>query len=216
MVWGVGRDRETTPPDEAGHVGIAHCRWPSTCPFSDLDGPILSDFATSVAAEGKVRVYQARGHRLPDGWILDSEGRPSNDPNDLYEGGALLPVGGSVGHKGYALAFMADVFGGVLSRDGFPGGPGPQFSNGSLIVAIDIERFAPLRTVRAEVSRMAEYVKSTPPAEGSQRVMYPGEKEAKTRLERTAKGVEIEEATWKQVLDLVGEYGLEKTLGLLP
>ena len=183
---------------------------------SNLEGPILSDFATSVAAEGKLRVYRARGHKLPDGWILDKEGRPSNDPNDFYEGGAILPVGGSVGHKGYALAFMTDVFGGILSRDGFTGGAGKQFSNGSLIVAIDIERFAPLETVRAEVSKMAEHVTDTPLAEGSHGVMYPGEKEAKTRMERGEAGVEIEQDTWGQIMALVQEYGLGETLSPMP
>jgi uncharacterized oxidoreductase len=183
---------------------------------SNLDGPILSDFATSVAAEGKLRVYRARGHKLPDGWILDKEGRPSNDPNDFYEGGAILPVGASVGHKGYALAFMTDVFGGILSRDGFTGGAGKQFSNGTLMVAIDIERFAPLDTVRAEVSRMAEHVTDTPLAEGSHDVMYPGEKEAKTRLERGKDGVEIEQDTWGQIMALVQEYGLGETLSPMP
>ena len=88
---------------------------------SEEEGPILSDFATCVAAEGKIRLSRARGHKLPDGWILDKEGRPSNDPNDFYAGGAILPVGGSVGHKGFCLAFMTDLFGGILSRDGFSG-----------------------------------------------------------------------------------------------
>lgn len=183
---------------------------------SEEEGPVLSDFATSVAAEGKIRVYRARGHKLPDGWILDKDGRSSNDPNDFYAGGAILPVGGSVGHKGYCLAFMTDLFGGILSRDGFPGSPGKQFSNGSLIVAIDIERFAPLAVVRSEVSKMVDYVKDTPPAEGFEYVMYPGEKEAKNRRERGKNGVELEDETWNQVMALVKEYGVANELGKLP
>jgi uncharacterized oxidoreductase len=132
---------------------------------SNLEGPILSDIATAVVAEGKLRIYKASGHRIPEGWVLDSEGRPSNDPNDL----------------GYTLAFMADAFGGILSRGSFSGSPGEYFSNNSLIVAIDIERFAPLETAKAEVSRMAKHMKETPLAEGFQRILYPGEKEVKTR-----------------------------------
>ncbi len=181
----------------------------------EQEGPILSDFATSVAAEGKIRVYRARGHELPDGWILDKEGRPSNDPNDFYEGGAILSVGGSVGHKGFCLAFMADLFGAILSRDGFPGSPGKQFSDGSLIVAINIDRFAPLAAVKSEVSKMVNYVKDTPPAEGFEYVLYPGEKEAKNRKERGQNGIEIEDETWNQVMALVQEYGVADKLGKL-
>jgi uncharacterized oxidoreductase len=183
---------------------------------SEEEGPIVSDFATSVAAEGKIRVSRARGQKLPDGWIIDKEGRPSNDPNDFYAGGAILPVGGSVGHKGFCLAFMTDLFGGLLSRDGFPGAPGKQFSNGSLIVAIDIERFAPLTAVRSEVSKMVHHLKDTPPAEGFKYVMYPGEKEAENRKERGKNGVEIEDETWNQVMAWVQEYGVADKLGQLP
>ncbi len=178
--------------------------------------PILSDFATSVAAEGKVRVYRARGEKLPDGWIYNPEGRPSNDPNDFYAGGAILPVGGSVGHKGYCLSFMVDLLGGILSRDGIPSNPGKQFSNGTLILAMDLERFAPLGQIRSEVSGMVNYVKDTPLAEGFQQVLAPGEKEAKNRKERRQKGVIIEDETWGQVVTLAKEYGLADRLVSLP
>jgi len=178
---------------------------------------IVSDFATCAAAEGKIRVYRARGHKLPDGWILDKDGRPSNNPNDFYDGGAILPVGGSVGHKGYCLAFMTDLFGSLLSRDGFPPKPGDQqLSNSSLFLALDIERFAPLAAVKSEVSMMVNYVKETPPAEGFDQILYPGEKEAKSRKERGKSGVEIEDDTWNQVMGLVKEYNLGDKLGKLP
>jgi uncharacterized oxidoreductase len=183
---------------------------------SNLERPILSDIATSVVAEGKLRIYKASGHRIPNGWVLDSEGRPSNDPNDFYNGGALLPLGGSEGHKGYTLAFMADLFGGILSGGGFAGSPGECFSNNSLIVAIDVERFAPLETVKADVSRLTKRMKDTPLAEDSRGILYPGEKEVGTRLERRAKGVDIEDATWEQVMALIREYALEDTVGPLP
>jgi uncharacterized oxidoreductase len=183
---------------------------------SNLESPILLDIATSVVAEGKLRIYKASGHRIPDGWVLDSEGRSSNDPNDFYNGGALLPLGGSEGHKGYTLAFMAEIFGGILSGGSFAGSEGEHFSNNSLIVAMDVERFAPLETVKAKVSRMTERMKDTPLAEGSKGILYPGEKEVTTRLERQAKGVDIENATWEQVITLIREYALEGTVGPLP
>jgi uncharacterized oxidoreductase len=183
---------------------------------SEEEGPILSDFATSVAAEGKIRVYRARGHRLPDGWLLDKEGRPTNDPNDYYAGGAILPVGGSVGHKGYCLAFMTELFSGILSRDGFAASPGKQFSNASLIVVIDIDRFVPLAAAKSEASKMVAYVKDTPPAKGFEQVFYPGEKEARNRKERGKTGVEIEDDTWNQVVALVKEYGVADKVGEVP
>ena len=183
---------------------------------SEEEGPILSDFATSVAAEGKIRVYRARGHRLPDGWLLDKEGRPTNDPNDYYAGGAILPVGGSVGHKGYCLAFMTEIFSALLARDGFAASPGKQFSNAALILVMDIERFAPLAAAKSEASKLVAYVKDTPPAQGFDGVLYPGEKEARSRKKCGMNGVEIEDETWNQVMALVKEYGVTGKLGQLP
>src|SRR5438067_7266104 len=46
--------------------------------------PVVLDFGTSVAAEGKIRVALQKKERLPDGWVVDHMGKPSNDPNVLY------------------------------------------------------------------------------------------------------------------------------------
>jgi uncharacterized oxidoreductase len=184
--------------------------------FPGEEGPIISDFATSVASEGKVRVYRARRQNLPQGWILDKKGDPSETPNDFYDGGTLLPVGGSVGHKGFCLAFMTDVFGGILARNGFIGNPNKQFSNGSFFVVIDIERFAPLAPAKSEASTMVKFVKDTPLARGFEHILYPGEKEAKSRKERSKTGIEIEDETWNQIMALVEEYRVAEKLGKLP
>lgn len=55
--------------------------------------PFWMDFATSACAEGKLRVAWAEGKPVPDGWILDKDGRPSNNPSDFYDGGVILPWG---------------------------------------------------------------------------------------------------------------------------
>jgi len=228
-------------PEMAAHVGIAAIMWsgsiggpfPIVAPFggrrpklgtnpvamafpSGLEGPILLDFATSMAAEGKLRVYRNRGKPLPDAWIINSEGVPSTDPNDFYNGGALLPVGGlSGGHKGYALSFIVGLFG-LLAALGSPEAKEREMRWGSAIVAIDISRFAPLEEFQVRVREAVEFVKDTPPMEGFQGVLYPGEIEARTRQERLVKGVEVEETTWNQILECVREYGLEDKLAPLP
>ena len=70
---------------------------------SDLEGPLYLDMATSAAAAGKIALSVARGTPVPPGWIIDRDGRPTTDPSQLRQGGALLPVGGSEGYKGYGL-----------------------------------------------------------------------------------------------------------------
>jgi uncharacterized oxidoreductase len=183
---------------------------------STPEAPILLDFATSIAAEGKLRVYRARGQTLPDEWVLSKEGLPSKDPNDYYDGGSILPLGGlQGGHKGYALSFMVALFGAALGDLARLDVGVDSRMDGSSIIVIDVGALAPLDDVRAKVENVVRYVKDTPAMEGSSGVLYPGEIEAKTRQERLAKGVEVEQATWDLVVELIKEYGLEGDLGHL-
>ena len=72
-----------------------------------LDGDsFVMDFATSAAAEGKIRVARDSGKSVPEGWLRDSAGRPTTDPNDFYDGGTLLTFGE---HKGSAIAIMTTL-----------------------------------------------------------------------------------------------------------
>ena len=182
-----------------------------------LGSPVLLDFATSMAAAGKIHVYRARGELLPEEWVLSKEGIPSKDPKDYDDNGALLPIGGlSGGHKGYALSVMVALFGGALAS--FTSGNLEEMRTimGCSIVVIDVSKFAPVEELHEEVDGFLRFLKDTPPMQGSSGVLYPGEVEARSRQERSAKGVEIEEATWNEVLKEIREYGLEKELTPLP
>src|SRR5258708_15262124 len=80
--------------------------------------PIVIDMATSAAAYGKIEIARRRAGPIPEGWAVDSEGRDTTNPNDMVEGGALLPLGSDRdrgGHKGYGLDIMVDVLCCVLS-----------------------------------------------------------------------------------------------------
>ena len=177
--------------------------------------PILLDFATSMAAEGKLRVYRARGHSLPDEWVLTKEGLPSKDPNDYYDGGSILPMGGlHGGHKGYALSFMVTLFGAAIGGLDSLDVAESQLS-GSSIIVVDLEALAPLDDLATRVQNLVGYVKDTPASVGSGGVLYPGEIEANSRRQRLADGIPVEQATWDKAGDLIKEFGLEGELGHL-
>ena len=76
--------------------------------------PIILDISTCTIAEGKIKVAFNKGAKVPDGCILDGEGRPTNDPKAFYASppGAILPLGG---HKGYGLSVIAEVLAGALT-----------------------------------------------------------------------------------------------------
>ena len=171
-------------------------------------GPFLMDMATSVVAEGKVRMYRFRGEQTPAGWIIDSDGNPTTDPNDFYGGGAILPLGREEGHKGYALAFMVDLFGGVLSGGGIPGDPTDSFSNDSMIIVLDPERFVPIEEAKRRASIMTDHLKGTRLSDESRPIMYPGEIEAKARAANQDRPIELVEATWQGILSVLRQYSI--------
>src|SRR5690606_37057489 len=75
---------------------------PITMSAPGPNGPLVLDMTTSASAEGKLRVAFQKGEHVPEGWIIDCEGRPSTDPAVFYADppGALLPLGGPLGFKG--------------------------------------------------------------------------------------------------------------------
>jgi hydroxycarboxylate dehydrogenase B len=173
------------------------------CPTGS-DVPISFDVATTVAAEGKVRLKRNRKEQTPPGWLLDSEGKPTTDPNDLYNKpeGSILPVGG---HKGYSLALMIEVLGGIVARAGYSReNPGPVL-NGLFMVVVDIGRFVSPQNFRAEVDDLLRYIKTSPPIQPGGEILYPGEPEARTETERRRKGIFIEDETWGQIVQAAKE-----------
>ena len=175
---------------------------------SSLAGPFLLDMATSVAAEGKVRMYRAQGTSTPSGWIIDSDGNPSTDPEDFAAGGALLPVGRAEGHKGYALAFMVELLGGIMSGGGTSSEPGRSFSNDSMIVVLDPQRFVPIAELKERSQRLTEHLKGTRLADESRPVLYPGEVEAETRTANRDRDIELPEPVLQQFRKMLRRFSL--------
>ncbi len=157
-------------------------------PTSPGAPPLVVDFATSATAEGKVAVARTRGETLPEGQVVDADGNPSTDPEALYAGGALLPMGA---HKGYGLALVADLVAGMLSGTGSVTAAGYDGTFGTLLVAIDVAPFCDPDAFRREVEDLRDRVHATPTAVGFDAVQVPGEPEWTTRAERLAGGVPV-------------------------
>lgn len=181
---------------------------------SNLEGPMFIDMATSAVAAGKLGVASARGASVPEGWIIDKDGNPSTDPSDLRNGGAVLPLGGPEGHKGYGLSVMVEIFSGILTGLGFGHDPSGRHNDGCFMAAFNVEAFRPLDDFKREVTEFAEYLKSTPPAAGFTEVFYPGELEHLKERQLRQEGISVEDATWDALRGLADEYGLTEALGL--
>jgi uncharacterized oxidoreductase len=163
--------------------------------------PVVADISTCVAPEGKIRWHRNMGLRVPPGWILDAEGQPSTDPNAFYgpPRGGILPLGGSAGHKGFALGLLVEILGGTLA--GVAATEDVGVGNGICFVVIDPESFLPLDQFRSLMDSLAAYIKSSAPVDGVDQVLMPGELEFRTKAARTVSGIPIDDTTWRSIID---------------
>lgn len=174
--------------------------------------PVVADFSTSVAPEGKIRFYRNEGKPVPDGWILDAEGQPTNDPNDFYgpPRGGILPLGASAGHKGFALSLLVEIFGSALAGIG-PTDPHAK-GNGVCFIVIDPAAFCPLETFRRLMDETVRYMKSSPPVPGVAEVLVPGELEFRTMATRKWEGIPVDDATINAIRDYCQRFHVEFAL----
>lgn len=160
--------------------------------------PFVLDFATSAVAEGKVRVARNSGKEIPTGWVLDKEGNPTTNPADLYEGGMLLPA---AGHKGYSLALLIDLLGGMLTGGGSaPEAGSTMQSNGVLFIVLAVSAFRTPAEFAEEAQAMVDRIKATPLAPGFSAILLPGEPEQQTAAQRRANGVPLDDGSWTQMV----------------
>lgn len=174
--------------------------------------PLLLDIGTSATAEGKVRVKKIAGDKCPEGWLLDSDGRPTTDPNDLYADppGTILPMGGNQAYKGFGLALMIEIFAGALSG-GVTIREKPINQNGNCVFmqVINPEFFGGRDHFAAEVKQLAGFLRSCPTIDGVDEIMLPGDPERKTLTARSENGIPFDEGNWQHLLALAAELNVE-------
>ena len=161
------------------------------------------DASSSTIDETDVRLARAKGESLPAGCVYDCFGRPTGDPDDLFAGGALAPLGGAVaGHKGYGLALASALFGALAPRDdAAPVG-------GLFLQVVDPAAFGDAAAYRETVDEALATVKHCRPAAGRSEVLVPGELEARNRDERGRAGILLPETTWSDLTALGARFGV--------
>jgi len=163
--------------------------------------PIIHDMSTGTIAAGKVRVARNKGERLPEGALIDNQGRPTTDPEDFFADppGAITTA---AGHKGYGLAMFVEILAGSLtggssSHPDHPTADRPV--NNLLSILIDPERMAGSDAMAADIDRLVAWVKASPPASPGGEVLMPGEVERRSRDARKAGGISLDPNTISQI-----------------
>lgn len=173
--------------------------------------PLVLDFSTSATAEGKVRVKKIAGESVPAGWLLDSDGRPTTDPNALYANppGSILPMGGDQAYKGFGLALMIDIFAGALS-----GGlcsrekPITPKGNCAFFLLLSPDQFGGAEHFASEVGQLARFVRECPRRDGVNEILLPGDPERRSQVRRSETGIVLDDENWTELVKLGARLGV--------
>ena len=177
--------------------------------------PLLLDMSTSMIPEGRIRTALHAGEQLPEGRILDGDGRPTVDPADFYgpvEGppaGAILPFGGDLGYRGFGLSLLVEVLGAAIAGEPLAEPDDGRYINGFGILAIDPAALAGSRDRFRELTgELRDYVRSSVPAPGFEEVLMPGEREFRTLRARRREGIPLPEESRRLIAGVADRVGV--------
>ncbi|HHX63370.1 MAG TPA: Ldh family oxidoreductase [Chloroflexi bacterium] len=171
--------------------------------------PVFMDYATSAASWGKIRAAVDKGVSIPEGWLLNADGRPTTDPRDQQRGGIMLPFGQ---HKGYGILFMVEALSGGLTGVSCAALDSYKSEFAMVLMAVNIEAFQPLEQFCAMMDELIVATKAARKAPGAEEILVPGEIEWKTREQRLRDGIDVPEAAWERIVEAGAAHGVTVTL----
>jgi hydroxycarboxylate dehydrogenase B len=180
-------------------------------PDTENEPRIILDFATSKVALGKMRVANNRGEKVAEGLLIDKDGNSTTDPGVMWEEetGALLTIGE---HKGYGLALMCELLSGAIGGGGTlqpENVRDTRIINNMLSIVIDPGRLTDQSYIAHEMKEMCDYVRQSPPRPGHEEIMVPGDPERKHRRHRIENGIDVDDETWRQIVDAAADMGAD-------
>jgi LDH2 family malate/lactate/ureidoglycolate dehydrogenase len=177
---------------------------------------VVLDMATTVAAYGKIKTYAQQGKPMPEGWMIDHNGRPFTDAKRAAEA-LLLPLGGmEAGYKGYGLALVLGLLAGTVNDAAmgrevidFNADDSSVTNTGHTIVAIDPAAFGDATEFRRRVDRIVRDIRSSGRLPGVDRILVPGERSAEKHTARATSGVPIPPALRSSLDKLAADLGIQ-------
>ncbi len=173
--------------------------------------PVVLDMATTVAAYGKVKAKAKRGEMMPEGWMIDRQGKPLTDPNRAGEG-FLLPIGD---YKGYGLALIVGLLAGTLGG----GAMGKQVvdfnadsvsvtNTGQAILVLDLAAFGGAAPFKAAVDQLVRDIRNSERLPGVERIWLPGEQSHERRQRYEEAGIPIARSLVQDLAVLAKDLGI--------
>ena len=178
--------------------------------------PVVFDAALGMSSRGKILYYADKGIPLPDGWLVDADGKPTNDGEHVRQGGWILPIGG---HKGWGLIAIMEILAGVLTGGALGQDIAELFGdttkaqkNGHFTIAINVDAFMALDAFKARMDGYIRMVKASELAAGTTEILMPGEIEFRKERDHRANGLPVGRKVVDAMLDSARSVGIEPDL----
>lgn len=175
------------------------------------------DMATSTVAVGKVKLADLHGKPMPEGWVVDHDGKPQPDAAAaLKQGIRLTPLGGTRplgSHKGYGLAAMVEVLCSMLAGAWYAPTKQARHPNevrhniGHFFMTINPTAFRAPGEFEDDLDDMMDALHGSRPADPAQPVLVPGDPELAAMDERTREGVPVPDALLAQLKAIAAKAG---------
>jgi len=176
------------------------------------EAPVVLDMATTVAAYGKVKAKAQRGEMMPEGWMIDRQGKPLLDPTKSEEG-FLLPIGG---YKGYGLSLIVGILAGTLNGAAmgsqvidFNKDFSTTTNTGQAIAIMDPSAFGDVTEFKQNVDTLVRELRGSERMPGVDRIWLPGEQSHEKRLSNEAQGILLAPSLMKQLNDLSAQLNIK-------
>jgi LDH2 family malate/lactate/ureidoglycolate dehydrogenase len=175
--------------------------------------PFVLDMATSVSSRGRMRDMAKKNERMPEGWAVDKQGKPTTDPLVGLKG-YVLPMGE---HKGYGLSIAIDIIAGVLTGSGFATGvksllqqwDEPQHV-GHFFIVVDPVRFMPWEEFSDRLKALFLILRGSQRINPDKAILIPGDYEDELEKNRRASGIPLDLVTMNILRGLTqGQYDYE-------
>jgi LDH2 family malate/lactate/ureidoglycolate dehydrogenase len=179
--------------------------------------PVVLDMATTVAAYGKVKAKAQRGEMMPEGWMIDRQGKPLLDPTKSDEG-FLLPIGG---YKGYGLSLIVGILAGTLNGAAmgsqvidFNKDFSTTTNTGQAIAVIDPAAFGDIQDFKRNVDQLVRELRGAQRMPGVERIWLPGEQSHQKRMDHDKQGVLLAPSLVKQLHELASQLAISPLTAL--
>jgi LDH2 family malate/lactate/ureidoglycolate dehydrogenase len=177
--------------------------------------PFVLDISLSAVAGGKLLLASKQGKKIPLDWATDSEGRPTDDPDEAFAG-FLLPMGG---YKGLGLAYAVDILCGAITGGAFLQGmkgmykyPDDPSLTGHFMIALNVETILGREEMQVRMAEFTKTVKASPMWDENREMLLPGEIEHRTAQARKRDGIPLPANLYEELRVLGRESGVSSRL----